>query len=145
MFTKFLRKNKTIFNNQLQKKEIRSFSMPYNLLAKSISTSNHMFERVIWDKLPKCIFEKFWNCLGKKRANSKISKIIKVIYIKYFPNRICDYWLITPNQQTLCIETNIYFLTLGNYKSMSVQLQNNTVNCAMWITTNCVTNQVIYF
>ena len=29
--------------------------MWYNLLAKSISTSNSMFGRVIWDKLPKCI------------------------------------------------------------------------------------------
>ena len=28
--------------------------MWYNLLAKSISTGNHMFG---WDKLPKCIFE----------------------------------------------------------------------------------------
>ena len=25
----------------------------------SISTSNYMFGRVIWDKLPKCIFENF--------------------------------------------------------------------------------------
>ena len=31
--------------------------MWYNFLAKSISTSNHMFGRAIWDKLPKCIFE----------------------------------------------------------------------------------------
>ena len=29
--------------------------MWYNLLAKSISTSNHMFESAIWDKLPKRI------------------------------------------------------------------------------------------
>ena len=35
--------------------EIKNFSMWFNLLAKSISTSNHMFGRVIWDKLPKCI------------------------------------------------------------------------------------------
>ena len=31
--------------------------MWYNLLAKSISTSNHMFGSEIWDKLPKSIFE----------------------------------------------------------------------------------------
>ena len=37
--------------------EIKNFSMWYKLLAKSISTSNHMFGRAIWDKLPKCIFE----------------------------------------------------------------------------------------
>ena len=33
------------------------------------------------------------------------------------------YWLITISQETLCIETKI--LTVGNYKSMSRQLQNN--------------------
>ena len=27
------------------------------MLAKSISTSNHMFGKTIWDKLPKCIFQ----------------------------------------------------------------------------------------
>ena len=31
--------------------------MWYNLLAKSIITSNQIFGRAIWDKLPKCIFE----------------------------------------------------------------------------------------
>ena len=31
--------------------------MWYDLLAKSISTSNHMFGRTICDKLPKCIVE----------------------------------------------------------------------------------------
>ena len=39
--------------------EIKNFSACYNLLAKSISTSNHMFGRAISDKLPKCIFENF--------------------------------------------------------------------------------------
>ena len=33
--------------------------LSYNLLAKSISTSNHKFRRAIWDKLLKCIFENF--------------------------------------------------------------------------------------
>ena len=50
---------------------------------KSISTSNHLFGRAIWDKLPECIFENFEN-----------------------------YWLLVnytkPNKQTLCIETNIF-------------------------------------
>ena len=83
-------------------------------------------------------FWKFWNCLNKKRAISKISKIMRVIYTKNCPNQTCDYWLITPNQQTLCIETDI-FLTSGNYKSTSGQLQNNTVNGAMSIAINCNT------
>ena len=37
---------------------------------------------------------------------------------------IYPHWLITPNQKTLCIETNI-FLSAGNYKSASGQLKNN--------------------
>ena len=59
-----------------------------------ICTSKHMFGRAIWDKLPGSI--------------SKISKIMRVIYPKNRPNQTCGYWLITPNQQTLCIETNIF-------------------------------------
>ena len=57
------------------------------VLTKSISTSNHMFGRVIWDKF---------------------SKIMRVIYPQNCPNEACDYWLITANQQTLCVETNIF-------------------------------------
>ena len=36
---------------------MKNYFMWYNLLAKSISTSNHMFRRAIWDKLPKCNVE----------------------------------------------------------------------------------------
>ena len=39
----------------------------------SISTSDHMFGRAIWDKSPACIFENF--------------------------EPTCGYWLITPNQR----------------------------------------------
>ena len=35
-------------------------------------------------------------------------KIMRVIYPKNRPNQTCDYWLITLNQQTICIETNIF-------------------------------------
>ena len=45
--------------------------MSYNLLAKSISTSNHMFGRAIWDKLPKCIFESYGKN-GKAHAKKQI-------------------------------------------------------------------------
>ena len=38
----------------------------------------------------------------------KFSKITRVIYPQNCPNQTCDYWLITSNQQTLCIETNIF-------------------------------------
>ena len=36
---------------------MKNYFMWYNLLAKSISTSNHMFGRAICDKLPKCNVE----------------------------------------------------------------------------------------
>ena len=55
--------------------------------ALQISTSNHMFRRVIRDKF---------------------LKITRVIYPQNRPNQTCSYWLITPNQKTLCIETNIF-------------------------------------
>ena len=54
---------------------------------------------------------------------------MRVIYPKNRPNQTCDYWLITPNQQTLCIETISF---------SSGQLQNNTVKDAMSITINRV-------
>ena len=37
--------------------EIKNFSVWHNFLAKSVSTSNHIIGRSIWDKLPKCIVE----------------------------------------------------------------------------------------
>ena len=73
---------------------------------------------------------------------SKFSKITRVIYPKNLPNQTSGYWLITQNQKTLCIETNI-FLTAGNYRSASGQLNNNSVNGAMLITINRVINDVI--
>ena len=70
------------------------------------------------------------------RAISNFSKIMTAIYPKNRPIQTCDYWLITPNQQTLCIETNL--VTVGNYKSAREKLQNNTVNGAMSISINSV-------
>ena len=51
-------------------------------------------------------FLKNWNYPGKTRAISKFPKITRVIYLKNRPNQTRDYESITPNQQTLCIETN---------------------------------------
>ena len=55
----------------------------------SICTSNHMFGRTIWDKLPKCIFEKL--------EILKLSKITGEIYPQNRQNQKCRCWLITPN------------------------------------------------
>ena len=77
----------------------------------------------------------------------KILKNHKVIYLQNHPNQTCNYWIITPNQQTLCIETNL--LSVGNYKSASGQLQdsgqlqNNSVNSAMLVTIKRVIKKVI--
>ena len=74
-----------------------------------ISASNHMFGRAIWDNFPECIFENFEIARVKRGQFLKFSKITRVIYPKNCPNKTCDYWLITPNQQTFCIEINIHY------------------------------------
>ena len=66
-----------------------------------------MFWRAVWYKLPKCIFE-----------NSEIAWVIQGHFQNiqksqgWFIPKIAqtkrDYWLITPNQQTLWIEANIF-------------------------------------
>ena len=67
-----------------------------------------MFGRVIWHKLPQCIFENFKIGRVKQGQFQNFSKITRVIYPKICPNQTCGYWLITPKQQTLCVETNIF-------------------------------------
>ena len=116
--------------------------MSYNLLAKSISTINHMFGRAMYGTNCPSAFLKILKLPHwvKQAKVSKFSKITRVIYIKKCPNQRCDYWLITLNQKLLVIENNI--LTAVNHKSMSRQLQNNTFNGAMLITTNFMINQV---
>ena len=59
-----------------------------------------IFGRVLCDKLPECIFE--------NSQISKFSKITRVIYIKNCPKQPSDDWLIKPNKQMFCIETNIF-------------------------------------
>ena len=50
-------------------------------------------------------------CLGGRfvincpSAFLQLSEITRAIYPNNLPNQRCDYWIITPNQQTLCIET----------------------------------------
>ena len=61
-----------------------------------ICISNHMFRKAIWNKLPERIFENFEIARMKKGQFQNCS------------NRTGGYWLITPNQQTLCIKTNIF-------------------------------------
>ena len=53
-------------------------------------------------------FWKFLDWPSETRAISKFSNITSVTYPKNCLNQTCDYWLITPNQQTFCIETNIF-------------------------------------
>ena len=66
-----------------------------------------MFGRAIWNKLPERIFKNF-EIARVKRGQFQNSKIKKVVYRKNRPNQKCGYSSITPNQQTLCIETNIF-------------------------------------
>ena len=72
-----------------------------------ICSSNHMFGRAIWNKLPGCSFGNLKIAPVKRGQFSKCSKIASLIYPKNCPSQTSDYWLITQSQQTLCIETNI--------------------------------------
>ena len=54
------------------------------------------------------MFERAINYPSKTMAISKFSKIMMIIYVKNHPNQTCDYWLITPNQQTLFTGINIF-------------------------------------
>ena len=65
-----------------------------------------MFGREIWDQLPESIFENF-EIARVKRGQFQIFQKSR-FHPKNCPNQTCDYWLITPNQQTVHIETNIF-------------------------------------
>ena len=93
--------------------------MWYNLLAKSISTSNHMFGRVIWDKLPKCIFEHFEVAQGKPGQ----FQIFQKLWGWFIPKIALTKRDHTKPKNTLY--WNWYLLTVGNYKSVSRQLENS--------------------
>ena len=76
---------------------------------QGVCTSNHLFGRVSWDKLPEYVFETFETAPIKQGQFQKfILNFTRVIYPKNCSNQTCHYWLITPNQQTLCIETSIF-------------------------------------
>ena len=75
-------------------------------------------------------------------GNFKIFKNCEGDLIPKFPEQNSAYWLITPNQKTLCIKTNI-LVTADNYKLASRQFKNNPVNGALLITINRVINDVI--
>ena len=57
-----------IMNNLFKVKLLALFSQLENLLRwlLHICTTNHMFDRAIWDKLPECIFENFEIALVKQ-------------------------------------------------------------------------------
>ena len=66
-----------------------------------------MFERAIWDRLPESILENFE--IGRvKRGQLQIFQNYEGDLSQKLPIQTCDYWLITRNQQTLCIEPNIF-------------------------------------
>ena len=63
-----------------------------------INTSNHVFGRAIWDKLPKCTFENF-EIAQVKRGHFQNFQNSRGWFIPNIrPNQTSDYWLITPSQ-----------------------------------------------
>ena len=61
-----------------------------------------MLGRAIRDKFPECIFETF------EINRVKLGQFQNFRKSKNRPKETCDYLLITSNQQTFCIETNIF-------------------------------------
>ena len=67
-----------------------------------------MFGRANWDKLPKYIFENFEITWVKRGQFQNFQKSREwLIHPKNRPNETCGYLFIAPNQQTICIETNV--------------------------------------
>ena len=98
-----------------------------------ISTSNHMFGRAIWDKLPECIFENF----EIKREHFQISKNHEGDLSQISPE--ANIWLLvnhTKPSNTLYL--NEYLLIAGNYKSAGGQFKNNSIDGTILITINRV-------
>ena len=97
-------------------------------------------------------------CLGEQfgiTCPSAFLKILKLVEqnkgnLKIFQNHKSDLspklpgpkmWVLVNRTKPInTLYLNWYLLTAGNYKSVSRQLQNNTVNSAMSKTTNCVIN-----
>ena len=73
-----------------------------------------MFVRATWDKLPKCIFKIY--LIQIHEGNFEVFKRVftRVIYPKSRPNQTWSL-VITLNQQTLCIETDIFQQQSINY------------------------------
>ena len=64
--------------------------------------------RAIWDRLPECIFENS-EIVRVKRGQFQNFQKSRGWFIPQISRTKHDgYWLITPNQKTLCIETNIF-------------------------------------
>ena len=86
-------------------------------------------------------FWKFWYCPNKTRGVSDFSKISRDFHSKKFLNETCDYWLIAPNQLTLCIETNIFQQRAANYKITPLTVQCHfTIYSVITAETICVIN-----
>ena len=82
--------------------------------------------------MPECIFEIFEIAPSKTRAISKFSKITRVIYARNSPNQKCDNWLITPNQQTPCIENNAFYeWAITNQQAGSYKITPLTGQCRL--------------
>ena len=67
----------------------------------------------------------------------------RVVCPKNCSNQMCDYCLITPNQQILFIETDTFKYV--QLEIASAKLQNNTVNSTMSITINRLISSQIHF
>ena len=92
------------------------------------TSSNHMFRRAVWDKLPECIFENL--------EILKFSKITRGIYPKH---------VITgeSHEANKHFVSKLIYFNSGQLKISERAIVNNTVNGAVLITINLVISAVI--
>ena len=105
-----------------------------------ISTSNHLFGRSIWYKLPSA-FLKILILPEQNEKNFRFFKNHEGFSFQKILNETCDYWLIAPNQLTLCTETNIFQQRAANYKITPLTVQCHfTIYSVITAETICVIN-----
>ena len=95
--------------------------MGYNLLAMSISTSNHMLGSEIWDKLPKSVFEN--------------TEIAQVKHFKIFKNYKGDFSSKLLESNVIKHESNQHFgLKLISFNSSQLQISKWAIRKQLVIT-----------
>ena len=91
----------------------------------TVSTSNHMFGKTIWDKFLDCFFENFEIVKVKRRQFQNFQNYKGNLSPKS-PNQTFDYWLITPRKY--------FVLKLISFNKDKLKISEREISGAMLIT-----------